>query len=64
MGSLEQTHTEYGPLAATVPESAWIAARSGGSSKVDKSKEVAISYKALVSTVRREGFILNEIKNH
>ena len=36
----------------------------GGRGKVDKSKEAAISYKALVSTVRREGFIPNEIKNH
>lgn len=66
-GLTEQMDTEYGPLGMVYKLSQSQPREQqgmGGRGKVDNSKEAAMSYKALVSTVRREGFIPNEIKNH
>lgn len=66
-GLTEQMDTEYGPLCMVYKLSQSRPGEQqgvGGGGKVEKSKEAAMSYKALVSTVRREGFIPNEIKNH
>lgn len=47
----------------------WLGGREGREKKKDKERQVSqvkepISYKALVDTVRRGVFILNEVKTH